>query len=97
MCVVCVCFVRISLGLDVGLDEPLACLGDEANRLVFRHPAVALDALAKRFPLDKFPAYKEWYERLMARPVVKAGVKIPGPLPDMSSYVQARKEFALPV
>ena len=70
---------------------------DEYSIVDIAHFGWAHCAVAQGFLLDKFPAYKEWYERLMARPVVKAGVKIPGPLPDMSSYVQARKEFALPV
>ena len=66
---------------------------DEYSIVDIAHFGWAHCALAQGFALNRFPAYAQWYERMAARAAVKKGVTIPGPLPDMSPFVQARKEF----
>ena len=66
---------------------------DEYSIVDIAHFGWAYCAIAQGYGLDKFPAYKRWYERVAARPAVKKGVTIPGGLPDMSSFVDARRQF----
>jgi GST-like protein len=51
-------------------------------------------AVAQGFAIEAFPAYHAWYQRVWARPAVQRGVQIPGPLPDFTPFIAARRAFA---
>lgn len=68
---------------------------DEYSIVDIAHFGWAHCAVAQGFGLDRFPAYEQWYERVAARPAVKKGVTIPGELPDMSTFVEAHRQFRM--
>jgi GSH-dependent disulfide-bond oxidoreductase len=68
---------------------------DDYSIVDIAHFGWAHCAMAQGYGLNGFPAYKRWYERVAARPAVQKGVTIPGELPDMSTFVEALKQFKM--